>query len=86
MTTCRGFSRLFRWASAGAAALALGAFSAGEAPLAGHDELYKARALAAFEIDPRLTPFFGAGVAVSVRGAAEIAASVAPEICAGIVL
>lgn len=59
---------------------------AGDTPLAGHDELYKARVLAGFEIDPRLTPFLGGGVAVGVRGAEEIAVSVAPEICAGLEL
>ncbi len=60
---------------------------AGETPLAGHDELYKARALAAFELDPRLTPFLGGGVAVRVRGAAAaLDLGVAPEICAGIEL
>jgi hypothetical protein len=59
---------------------------AGEAPLAGRDELYKARAIAAFEIDPRLTPFVGAGLAVSVRGAAEVTLGFGPEICAGIEL
>ncbi|UQA56677.1 LA_2272 family surface repeat-containing protein [Polyangium aurulentum] len=59
---------------------------AGETPLAGRDELYKVRALAAFEIDPRLTPFLGGGVALSVRGTEDVATSFAPELCAGIEL
>jgi len=75
----------------------LGAFRAfrGEFTLSGRDEIYKIRALVAYSIVPRMSPYLGVGLHAKVRGGedegegegeGEVSVRFGPEIVAGLEL